>query len=43
VPADVATDLLTLAFLAEAVEEIEDDEIAAALVARLEGWLARRR
>ncbi|EEB71488.1 SufBD [Ruegeria sp. R11] len=43
VPTDVATDLLTLAFLAEAVEEIEDDEIAAALVARLEGWLARRR
>ncbi|WP_293577489.1 SufD family Fe-S cluster assembly protein [Phaeobacter sp.] len=43
VPADVATDLLTLAFLAEAVDEIEDDEIAGALVTRLEGWLARRR
>ncbi|MGR3759397.1 Fe-S cluster assembly protein SufD [Roseobacteraceae bacterium NS-SX3] len=38
-----ATDLLTLAFLAEAVEEIEDDEIAGAIVERLEGWLSRRR
>lgn len=43
VPADEATDLLTLAFLAEAVDEIEDEEIAAAIVTRLEGWLARRR
>ena len=29
--------------LAEAVDEIEDEEIAAAIVSRLEGWLARRR
>lgn len=43
VPAAEATDLLTLAFLAEAVEEIEDEDIAADIVARLEGWLARRR
>jgi len=38
-----ATDLMTLAFLAEAVDEIEDPEIAADIVSRLEGWLARRR
>ncbi len=43
VPADVATDLLTLAFLAEAVEEIEDDSLAGDIVERLEGWLSRRR
>ena len=38
-----AQDLLTLAFLAEAIEEIEDREIADSLVAQLEGWLTRRR
>ncbi|MEX0304959.1 MAG: Fe-S cluster assembly protein SufD [Leisingera sp.] len=43
VPLAEATDLMTLAFLAEAVEEIEDAEIAADIVSRLEGWLARRR
>ena len=43
VPAGEATDLLTLAFLAEAVDEVEDDAIGEALVTRLEGWLARRR
>lgn len=43
VPKEIATDLLTLAFLAEAVEEIESDEIAGVIVSRLEGWLARRR
>ena len=43
VPTHVATDLLTLAFLAEAIEEIEDEAIAADIHARLEGWLARRR
>jgi len=43
VPHAEATDLMTLAFLAEAVEEIEDPEIAADIVSRLEGWLARRR
>ncbi|KIC11355.1 Fe-S cluster assembly protein SufD [Leisingera sp. ANG-M1] len=43
VPLAEATDLMTLAFLAEAVEEIEDPEIAADIVSRLEGWLARRR
>ncbi|WP_027258906.1 SufB/SufD family protein [Leisingera aquimarina] len=43
VPHAEATDLMTLAFLAEAVEEIEDADIAADIVSRLEGWLARRR
>jgi Fe-S cluster assembly protein SufD len=43
VPKDIATDLLTLAFLAEAVEEIEDEELAAEIIDRLEGWLTRRR
>ncbi len=43
VPRAIATDLLTLAFLAEAVEEIEDEDLAADIVKRLEGWLARRR
>ncbi|WP_299612618.1 Fe-S cluster assembly protein SufD [uncultured Tateyamaria sp.] len=43
VPAGIATDLLTLAFLAEAVEEIEDEALRDALVERLEGWLERHR
>jgi Fe-S cluster assembly protein SufD len=37
-----AQDLLILAFLAEAIDEIEDPTIAADMVARLEGWLSRR-
>ncbi len=36
-----ATNLLTLAFLAEALEEIADDTLADALRDRLEGWLNR--
>lgn len=43
IPKGPATDLLTLAFLAEAVDEIEDKDLAADIVSRLEGWLARRR
>ena len=43
VPHDRATDLLTLAFLAEALDEIEDETIAEELYERLEGWLMRRR
>ncbi|MHA7828710.1 MAG: Fe-S cluster assembly protein SufD [Roseovarius sp.] len=43
VPKDIATDLLTLAFLAEAVDEIEDEGLRAGLVNLLEGWLERRR
>ena len=42
VPISEATDLLTLAFLAEAVDEIEDQDIAASIVTRLENWLLRR-
>lgn len=37
-----ATDLLTLAFLAEAVEEIEDPRLGEEIIGRLEGWLLRR-
>ncbi|MBK0326583.1 Fe-S cluster assembly protein SufD [Rhodobacteraceae bacterium F11138] len=43
VPEDEATGLLTLAFLAEAVDEIEDETLADDMLARLQGWLARRR
>ncbi|WP_170381107.1 Fe-S cluster assembly protein SufD [Ruegeria atlantica] len=42
VPHKDATNMLTLAFLAEAVDEIEDKELAEEIVTRLEGWLARR-
>jgi Fe-S cluster assembly protein SufD len=38
-----ATDLLTLSFLAEAVEEIEADALKEVILERLTGWLARRR
>jgi len=43
VPASEATDLLTLAFLAEAVEEIEAEALRDELIERLQAWLARRR
>ncbi|SPF80669.1 SufB/SufD family protein [Pseudoprimorskyibacter insulae] len=43
VPVDEATDLLTIAFLAEAVQEIEDEAIQEEIVSRIEGWLTRRR
>ncbi|CUH82308.1 FeS cluster assembly protein SufD [Tritonibacter multivorans] len=43
VPLAEATDLMTLAFLAEAIEEIEDTDLGTALIERLTGWLARRR
>ena len=43
VPARAATDMLTLAFLAEAVEEIENEALAEVIVSRLQDWLARRR
>ncbi len=43
VPEAEAQDLLTLAFLAEAIEEIEDETIAEDIRTRLEAWLARRR
>jgi Fe-S cluster assembly protein SufD len=43
VPEGPATDLLVLAFLAEALAEIEDAQLAEEIHARLESWLARRR
>ncbi len=42
VPEKKATDMLTLAFLAEAVQEVEDRAIAEDIVTRLQGWLDRR-
>lgn len=43
IPEGVATDLMVIAFLAEAIEEIEDSEIAEDITARLKSWLERRR
>jgi Fe-S cluster assembly protein SufD len=42
VPAAEATNLLTLAFLAESLEEIADEALADELRDRLENWLGRR-
>ena len=42
VPKKEATDLLVLSFLAEAVDEIEDDGLRADIVDRLTSWLDRR-
>jgi Fe-S cluster assembly protein SufD len=41
VPKDAAVTLLVLSFLADAIAEIEDTGLQAAIVARLEGWMAR--
>lgn len=38
-----AQNMLVLAFLAEAIEEIEDDALAEDIRRRLEGWMERRR
>ncbi|MEM9427375.1 MAG: Fe-S cluster assembly protein SufD, partial [Pseudomonadota bacterium] len=43
VPTAEAQDLLVLAFLAEAIDEIEDEAIADDMRTRLEGWLYRHR
>jgi len=43
VPEKEATDLLTLAFLAEALAEIEDERLVDDLRERLESWLKRHR
>jgi len=43
VPVDDARNLLTLAFVAEALDEIEDNVLADDLRDRLEGWLTRHR
>jgi len=42
VPEAQAQGLLVLAFLAEAIEEIDDPTLAEEILGRLEGWLARR-
>jgi Fe-S cluster assembly protein SufD len=41
VPRQAAQALLVLAFLAEAIDEVEDARIAEDIRGRLEGWLAR--
>ncbi|MFO1210015.1 MAG: SufD family Fe-S cluster assembly protein [Amaricoccus sp.] len=43
IPRRTAEELLVLAFLDEAMAEIDDPRLAADLRERLEGWLARRR
>jgi len=43
VPKGEAQDLLVLAFLAEAIDEVADESIRDLLTERLEAWLARRR
>ncbi|MFV0333801.1 MAG: SufB/SufD family protein [Tropicimonas sp.] len=42
IPRDEATDLMVIAFVAEALQEIEDAAIAADVLARLENWLQTR-
>ncbi|SFC45987.1 SufB/SufD family protein [Tropicimonas isoalkanivorans] len=43
VPREIATDLMVVAFVAEAIDEIEDEAIAADVLSRLQAWLERRR
>lgn len=43
IPEGPAQDLLVLAFLAEAIEEIEDPALAEDILSRLEAWLERHR
>ena len=43
IPEAAATDLMVLAFMAEAIEEIDDEGIAEEITERLYNWLARRR
>ena len=43
VPSRAATDMLILAFLAEALDEVDDRDLAAHMLERLKAWLARRR
>jgi Fe-S cluster assembly protein SufD len=43
IPKEDAQDLLVLAFLAEAIEEIDDEAIAEDILGRLETWLLRHR
>ncbi len=43
VPEAEATDLLVLAFIAEAIDEIEDERLREDILGRLQQWLVRRR
>jgi Fe-S cluster assembly protein SufD len=43
VPKDIATDLMVMSFVAEAVEEVESEALRDEIVGRLESWLERRR
>lgn len=43
IPEGPATDLMVIAFLAEAIEEIADPELAEEVSERLQAWLFRRR
>ena len=43
VPKADAQDLLVISFLADSIDEIVDEDIAADILARLQGWLARHR
>ena len=43
IPRRTAEELLVLAFVDEAIAEIEDERIADTMRERLAGWLARRR
>jgi Fe-S cluster assembly protein SufD len=43
IPEGPATDLMVIAFLAEAIAEIEDQELAEDVSERLQAWLSRRR
>lgn len=43
VPKDIATDLMVMSFVAEAVEEVESEVLRDEIVGRLESWLERRR
>ena len=42
-PRGEAEDLMTIAFIAEAVQEIQDETLQEELVTRVQAWLARRR
>ncbi|WP_335949106.1 SufB/SufD family protein [Salipiger bermudensis] len=42
-PRGIAEDLLTIAFIAEAVQEVEDEGLQEEIVERVEAWLLRRR
>ena len=43
VPEEQAQDMLVLAFLAQAIDEIDNPEVSADLTSRLQAWLLRRR